>query len=208
MASKGYTTEAKIEAFGLIDIEDTFAAACLDSWIEGAENIIDEITGRNFIADAAASARLFNGDGSKSLIIDDATEITLVEVGNDDYGGSFQTVGATGSNRYFAEPNNATAKGKPFTKIVLRSKHFTAGIQNHRITAKWGYSAAVPADIELAASIFTFGIANQQRQGGQSLKSERIGNYQVTYNSEDGKDSWGDFERAMEILDKYKRYHL
>jgi len=207
MSAKGYTNEGQIQNFGLVDIDDTFAASQLDEWIEAAENIIDKITGRNFIA-GPATARLFSGDGSKELLIDDATTITLVEVGLDDYGGNFITVGATGSNRYFSHPANHVADLKPATKLTLRDRSWTAGIQNHRITGTWGYSAAVPKDIQFAATVFAFGIINQQRQSGQSIKSERIGNYQVAYNSENGKDSWGDYERAVQILDAYKRYHL
>ena len=207
MAAKGYTNETNIERYGLIDIDDSYNGQ-IDSWIEGVENIIDLETGRNFIADSEASARVYGGDGSSVLSIDDAVEITTVEVGNDDYGGTFTAVQASGSNRYFTEPDNAVAKGVPITKLSLRSKIFTSGIQNHRVTAKWGYSVEVPADIQFAATVFTFGIVNQQRQGGQSIKSERIGNYQVSYNGEDGTDSWGDFSRAMDILQSYKRYYL
>ncbi|QDP67607.1 MAG: hypothetical protein Tp172MES00d2C118482111_1 [Prokaryotic dsDNA virus sp.] len=207
MTPKGYTTEEKVEAFGLVDIAGSFSSV-IDGWIVGVENTIDQITGRNFIADATESERLFSGDGGKDLLIDDAIEITKVEVGLDDYGGNFIEIASSGASRYFTEPANHTAKGVPITKIMLRDRRFTTGVQNHRIEAKWGYSEEVPADIEFCATVFVFGIANQQRQGGQSVKSERIGNYQVTYNSENGKDSWGDFERAMQILDSYKRYHL
>jgi len=205
--AKGYTTETKIEAYGVIDIDPAFAPR-LTEFIESSEDIIDSITGRNFVADADVSARMFSGDGSRSLIIDDAIEIDTVEVGLDDYGGNFIAVGNTGSNRYFTEPANHAAHGVPVTKLLLRSRHFTTGIQNHRITAKWGYSESVPSDIAFAATVFAFGILNQQRQGGQSVKSEKIGNYAVTYNSDNGQDGWGDFNRAMEILDKYKRYYL
>jgi len=207
MAAKGYTNETNVEAYGLIDIDASFSSV-IDSWIEGVENTIDQITGRNFIADDTASARVFDGNGSRELIIDDAIEITTVEAGLDDYGGNFIEIPATGSNRYFTEPANHAAKNVPITKIMLRARRFPSGIQNNRITAKWGYSETVPSDIEFVATVFTFGIANQQRQGGNSVKSEKIGNYSVTYNSENGRNSWGDFERALEILDSYKRYYL
>ena len=208
MSAKGYTNKTNIENFGLIDIDATFASSQLDAWIEGVEDVIDLETGRNFIADSAASVRVFSGQGDKTLIIDDAAEITLVEVGLDDFGGSFVTVPDTGSNRYFTEPANHVSKEKPVTKILLRDRYFTNGMQNHRITAKWGYSVAVPKDIQFVATVFVFGIVNQQRQGGSSIKSEKIGNYSVAYNSENGRDSWADFERAMEILNGYKRYYL
>jgi len=205
--AKGYTTEAKIENYILTEIDASYAATVTDI-IESVEDTIDLETGRNFIADTTATARLFNGQGDRALIIDDAIEITLVEVGLDDFGGSFLTIGNTGSNRYFTEPANHVAKLKPVTKLLLRDRVFTTGVQNHRITGKWGYSENVPSNISFAATVFVAGILNQSRQGGDQIKSERIGNYQVTYNSDNGKDSWSDFERAMEILNNYKRYHL
>jgi len=205
--AKGYTTEAKIENYILTEIDPSYAAT-ITTIIEGVEDAIDNITGRNFVADTVASARVFNGQGDKSLIIDDAIALTLVEVGLDDFGGSFITIGDIGSNRYFTEPANHVALKKPITKILLRDRYFTTGRQNHRITGKWGYSQDVPSDISFVATVFVAGILNQSRQGGDQVKSERIGNYQVTYNSDNGKDTWSDFERAMEILDSYKRYYL
>lgn len=207
MSLKGYTSKANVENYGLVTVDDAFNTQ-INSWIEAAELIIDDITGRNFKADAVATPRLYSGDGDRSLIIDDAVEITQVEIGLDDFGGAFQTIPSSGSSRFFTEPANHVAHNVPITKVVLRDKVFTPGMQNQRITAKWGYSVAVPKNIEFAATVFVFGIANQNRQGGQSVKSERIGNYQVTYNSDNGQDSWGDFERALAILDSYKRYHI
>jgi hypothetical protein len=210
MAAKGYTSEENIESYGLVDIAGSFSNQ-IDGWIEGVEGIIDDITGRNFIADEEASPRLFDGPGSKKLIIDDAVEITKLEIGLDDYGGNFQEILASGVNRYFTLPANGmdnAGKPVPFTALQLRAHFFQSGMQNQRVTAKWGYSVDVPKEIEFAATVFAFGIVNQQRQSGQSVKSEKIGNYAVTYNSDNGKDSWGDFERALAILDKYKRYYF
>ena len=205
MAQKGYTDKAAIQNYMLKDIDASFDGT-IDEWIEGAENTIDLLTGRNFIADQAATVRYFSGDNEKELIIDDCVEITLVELGQDDYGGTFQTVDPTGSSRYFAEPVNAIAKKMPFTKLVLRATRWTAGKQNHKVTAKWGYSAAVPADIKRAATIIVAGIINQNSPGGEEIKSERIGNYQVTYNSEKGNNSVADYDEMKLTLDSYKKY--
>lgn len=204
MAAKGYTTETKIENFILQNIDASFSAQ-LDAWIEGIENYIDQYTGRNFIADSAASARLYDGDGEQDIIIDDCVEVETVEVGEDDYGGTFSTVSSSGSDRYFLEPINANVKSIPYTKVILRARYWPKGLQNNRITAKWGYSAAVPADIEFAATVLVGGICNAQRQGGDEIKSEKIGNYQVTYNTENGQNSFADLKRALQILDTYKK---
>jgi len=205
--AKGYTTEAKIENYILTDIDPSYADTITDL-IESVEDMIDLETGRNFVASDTATPRLFSGQGDRGLIIDDCIEVETLEVGLDDFGGSFITIGATGSNRFFTEPVNHEDKKVPITKLLLRDRNFTRGMQNHRVTAKWGYSEAVPSGISFVATVFVAGILNQSRKGGDQIKSERIGNYQVTYNSDNGRDSWGDFDRALSILDSYKRYHL
>lgn len=207
MAQKGYTTEVHIENYMLKEIDPSFATV-INDWIEGVENTIDLITGRNFKADTDATARLFDGDDDIKLIIDDCVEITLVERGTDDYGGAFETIPATGSERYFSHPANHTAIKKPITSLSLRADRWTLGTQNHRITAKWGYSIEVPADIRRVATVLVAGIINAHSPSGQEIKSERIGNYQVTYNSEKGNNSLADFEEAKLMLDSYKRYFL
>lgn len=207
MAAKGYTDKATIQTLGIVTI-DAAIDSQLDGWIEAVENIIDAETGRNFKADTVATARLFDGDNSEYLLIDDAVEITTVEIGADSYGGTFTTVPSSGASRYFTDPANHTALKVPVTKLTLNAGRFLAGKQNQRITAKWGYSVVVPQAIKLAATTFVLGIINHNRQGGSEIKSERIGNYQVTYNSDAGGNSWADFEQAMATLQSYKRYFL
>lgn len=204
--AKGYTTKDKIQKYANITIDGAMDAQ-IGLWIEAAENKIDLATGRNFIADVAATARLFDGDGSTKLIIPDAVEITLVEVGNDSYGGAFTTIAATGANRYFTVPANHTALKKPITRVELNSNYFARGRQNNRITAKWGYSAAVPADIEFAATVLVTGIINEQRGGGDKIAMEKIGNYSVSYDTND-TNGMADYKSAIAALDAYKRYYL
>lgn len=208
MAAKGYTDKTSIQNYMLTDINVSMDSQ-LDAWISAMEREIDKITGRNFKADAVASARVFDGTDERFLLIDDAIEITKVEVGQDMYGATFVEVASSGSDRYFTDPANATALGVPMTKVTLSARVFNAGKQNQRITAKWGYSVNVPDDIKMACTVFVAGIINQQSgQGGETIKSERIGNYQVTYNSDNSTNSFADFERAITSLDAYKRYFI
>lgn len=199
MAAKGYTTKEKIENFILQEIDDTFNTQ-IDEWIAAVERIIDNITGRNFKADSSASARVFDGDGTSELIVDECVEVTVVEVGNDGVGSSFSTIPSTGSDRYFTYPANHTSKQMAINKIALSARVFPCGMQNNRITAKWGYSATPPDDIVFAATVFVAGICNQQILGGSEIKSETIGNYSVSYNTDKGDNSWADFERAKSII--------
>lgn len=206
---KGYTSEEKIENYILQDIDATFSTQ-IEGWIESVENIIDQITGRNFIADTVATARLYDGDGDgdRTLLIDDCVSVTKVEVGNDSYGSTFTEIESSGSDRYFLEPTNYSVKEIPITSVILNSRMWAEGKQNNQITAKWGYSAAVPSDIEFAATVLVAGILNQQRQGGDEIKSEKIGNFSVAYNSDNGQNSFADFANAMKILDRYKKFLL
>lgn len=204
MAQKGYTTEEIVENYVLQDIDESFSTQ-IDSWIEGVENHIDLITGRNFIADSEASARVYDGDGEHTLLIDDCISIATVEVGEDDYGGTFTEIDSTGSNRYFTEPANASALGQPVHAVILQHRPWTNGKQNNRITAKWGYSESVPADIQFAATVLVAGIINAQRKDTKEIASERIGNYSVTYGSDKEKN---DFLQAKEILERYTKILL
>jgi len=207
MSAKGYTTKQAIENYMLTEIDDSFDSQ-IDAWIASVERIIDNYTGRNFKADSTASARVYDGDGTEELIVDECVQVTKVEVGNDTYGDSFSEILSTGSDKYFTYPANATARMVPIHKISLSARCFPAGQQNNRVTAKWGYSVATPEDITFAATVFVAGIANQSRGGGDEIKSESIGAYSVTYNSDKGSNSWADFERAQQILDQYKRLNI
>ena len=199
MAAKGYTNKTNIENYIYQEIDDTYNTQ-IDAWIAAVERIIDSITGRNFKADETATARLYDGDETNELIIDECIQVTVVEVGTDSIGSTFTTIPSTGSGRYFTYPANALAKGVAINQIALSDRCFPGGMQNNRITAKWGYSATPPEDITFVATVFVAGIINQERQGGSEIKSETIGNYSVSYNSDKGDNSWADFARAKEIL--------
>ena len=202
--TKEYTTEAKVESF--LDISITTGEA--DDAINAAVDIIDQKTDRNFIADSSASARLFDGNGKQNLCIDECVEITKVEIGNNIYGDSFSEISAGGANGYYLLPNNYSEKGIPIDEVHVRSRYWIVGFQNHRITAKWGYSAAVPEAISMATTILAAGIYMYNRGGASgNVKSEKIGNYSITYGA-DSADKWKSFERALQIIEQYRRISL
>jgi len=215
MTNKEYTTEEKIE--NLLDISITTGEA--DDAILAAQKMIDETTGRSFKADTSALARLYSGDGINELVIDDCVEVTKVEVGANHWGDSFTeidagTIGTSQSDVYYTEPQNRMVFGGdssvdeviPIRKIVLRSRVFTYGRNNHRITAKWGYSHTPPEDIVIAATILAGMIYQYGRSGVVGgTESERIGNYQVKYAT--SKEA-ADLGRVKSILERYKKYSI
>ena len=194
-----YTTKTKVATFLNTAISDD-----IDSLISAAEKYIDIETGRNFKADTEAVAREYDGNNIQGLVIDDCISITKVELGNDQYGDAFTE--QTLNTDYKLLPNNYSDLDLPIRKIWLRSQVWGVGVQNHRITAKWGYSEEAPDDIAwvatfLAASIYQMG------QGGNvgGVKSEKIGGYSVAFST---GSELSDFKKMEEILKSYKKYVL
>lgn len=189
--AKGYTDQENVENFLLTTIDGAFLTQ-FDTWVEGVEAFIEGYTGRVFIADASASARRFVGDNTQKLLIDDCVAITKVEQG-DFYGETYTEIT---SGNYEAFPLNETPK----TMIGIKRTVWGAGI--HRVTAKWGYSVACPADVKFAATVLVAGIINTQTKTGTAKIKEKIGNYEVQYSDENGIAS---YERAMAILNAYRK---
>jgi len=195
-----YTLKEKVETFlGGVSITEN-----LDDLIDGVEKYIDNYTERNFNADDTATARVFNGDNTSVLLIDDAVEITKIEQGNDAFGDNFSELVI--NTDYKLLPANYEAKNIPITKVLLRSSIWGSGVQNQRITAKWGYCLVTPADIVwvatfLAASVYKLGSSGSV--GGVS--TEKIGEYSVSFNTE---KEFSDFKKATEILDNYKKFYV
>jgi hypothetical protein len=181
---KGYTNSTEIESYLLKEIDLSFEGQ-IESWIEAMEAQIDQETGRNFIADASASARLYDGDGSNEIFIDDCVEVESVTID-----GAPITV--------LAYPANSL----PYTKIVLATGRFTKGRQNVSVTAKWGYSVDVPADIKFACTVLVAGIINNSTTSEGEVQSMTMGSYQISYKS---KKEANDFENVKASLAKYQR---
>jgi hypothetical protein len=194
-----YTNNKNIERY----LEVTAYVQDTRPYILATQRYIEEYTGRVFRADTVASARLYDGNGSQKLTIDDAIEITTVEVGTDMWGDSFSSVGTSGADRYYTLPTNNSANELPITGILLRSRIFINGHANHRITAKWGYSETPPEDLTWAATVLASGMyyANRGENTGP-IKSEKIGEYSVSYGDSQGLK---DYDKAMDIINSYRK---
>ena len=193
---KQYTSKDRVEALMLTTIlpswQDNF-----NIFLEWVENYIDTYTGRNFVADSVASERVYDGNGKRSFLIDDCVDVTSITI-TDSTGA--ETILLPGTQAYLY-PANITPK----TRIEIDNDLtacFYRGQQNISVLAKWGYSVAVPKEIEFAATVILTGIINYAYEHNSEVESEGIGEYNVTYNR---KEDWVKYERAMQILDKYKK---
>lgn len=191
---KGYTTRQAIENYLLIDIDPTFYAQ-IDSWIEAMESYVDKMTGRDFGVSASPTIKLFDGNNSHTLPIDDASEITMVELSSD-----FSDFTEVLAEDYLKYPTN----GQIFRSLYLPDGIFPAGKQNIRVTAKWG-AAAAPADISFAVSVLVAGIINYAYDSDGEVQSMSVGPYSVTYKTSEQE---ADFAKVQEILKLNKRFYF
>jgi hypothetical protein len=185
---KGYTTKTEIENYILQTIDVTFNSQ-IDSWIESIEKYIDKFTGRNFVADSVATIKIYDGNGTRELLIDDCVQITKIEIDDEEID----------SDDYYIYPANETCKNR----IVLSDAIFTRDYQNIEVTAKWGYSVFCPDDITLATTVLVAGIINYSDKSKGKVRSQTIGRYSVTYSDDQG---WNDIKKVEEILKYYKKY--
>jgi hypothetical protein len=115
----------------------------LDRAVVVASSAVDEYTNRRFIVASTATAKLFRSERIDTVLIDDATTVTLVEESSDRQ--SWATRSATD---WWTEPLNAADDGKPITKVCATFR-FAAWV---RVTGTWGW-AAVPEDVVAATLI-------------------------------------------------------
>jgi len=187
---KQYCTIQDIENYLNVDIEASLEPQVL-LWVEAMSNYVSLQTNREWLADSSASERFYNGNGCQSMEVDEFIEVSNVYLG-DSFGENFEE-----ETSYITHPYNSTVKNT----FVLQSNFFPKTIKSVKINAKWGYGAEVPEDIKLATSILVAGVYNNQRGSSGEIKSEKIGNYNVSYETNTQKD---DFEKAKTIIDSRK----
>lgn len=166
-----YATAAELRS--RIDKTSTADDAVLTALIAAAENNINRATNRpdGFEADTSASARRYAGSGKPYQFIDECVEITLVEVKDSATDSTYDSwisadwiacsgdpeypnfndlpydmvmVDPTGDESIFSTGKYTTRGGfRPLTDVHR-------GVPTVRITAKWGFSVAVPDDIREA----------------------------------------------------------
>lgn len=200
---KGYCSETDVENYLLTTIDDTFSGQ-IEKWIEQVEAYIEKKTERIFIADTEASERWFDGNGELDLYLDEFVSISGLVIydalGNEQYT-------LTENTHYLSFPYNETPKRGLRTKYynTLGFTYFPSGIRNTKATAKWGYSVAVPDPIKFATTVLVSGIVNFSNQSEGEIKSEKVGEWQVTYRDNQQE---ADFKRANEIIDQFTKHNV
>ncbi len=172
-----YTTQAKVlQYLGLSALPSPLTSVA--DYIAAVTALINKYTGRTF-EEGTSEDREYDGDGSSSLLIDDATEITAIKI-YDDTGNLLFTLT---TDDYVLYPENKTTKDKIQLREGSQVSRFERGHQNIKVTGKFGFSSSIPADVELAATQLVSAIVQDNYLNTSSnVKSESLGEYSVTYN--------------------------
>ena len=199
---KGYCSVADIEKYSLTEIDANFEAT-VEGWIAVIEQYIEKETGRVFKADTTASKRYFDGNYSNEIYIDECISVSELLI-KDVLGNTLYNL--VKDTHYLVYPYNEL----PIRKLMAKSYNvlgfltFPKGQKNIELTAKWGYSESVPDGIKFATMVLTTGIVNYSNNSDGEAKSEKIGDYSITYKEND----WKDYELAKSIIGSFTKHDV
>jgi len=201
-----YILKSDIQNYLMITISATFDTV-IANWIAAAESYIENYTGRTF-AKTTAVSKLYDGDGTTELLIDDLITLTKVEILDADGDVSYTIDAAT---EYYLYPSSTTPFVRPYTSIVLNRQNapipiFLRGRQNVKVTGNFGYAEAVPNDIKMVATKIVSGFIEEKNLSTVGeIKKERLGEYDVTF-QDIGK--MANHLSLNQILDQYRKIEV
>jgi len=172
-----YTTAQKVaDLLGL-----SVSTVIKSDWLNWADAQVESRTRKKF-TEVTISNELYDGSGSEELILKNypITSITKVEYL------SIQT--PTEVWYELTSPYFRAYKDEGILKLVedltgvVDISCFEKGVQNWRITYKYGY-AAVPAIIELLASLLVAELYYKSTDESAVVSSEKIGDYSIGYST-------------------------
>lgn len=176
-----YATVDELRDWVGIPVSDTADDTKLALALAAAEEAINAYCGRSFSLDANPVARTYSPLTDALVDVDPFGTLTGLVVETDDNDdGTYETTWTINTD-FRAEPTNAAAQGAPWTRLVAsgskvfptRNRYFP-GV---RVTAKYGWPAAVPSSVKQATLIqaafvwkrkdATFGVAGSPEFGNE-----------------------------------------
>lgn len=203
-----YTTRTKVQQYMNSDLSAIDSE--VTAWIASVKAWIDNYCGKTF--EGVSETRYYDGNGKDRIVIDSFVGAPTVQLLNFD--GSVDTTLVEGAGSDFVTyPLNTTEKYELVLMPNSSRSRFSRAFENLlddddltdadikrliKVTATFGGSATVPADVELAATMLVAAIAKGRQSGGNgTLKSETLGDYSVTY----GDSGVGIEGNALEVTD-------
>jgi hypothetical protein len=184
--ASSYATLAELKgSIGVTDVDDDTE---LTYALSAASRLIDDYTGRQFGALAAAVPRYYEAfydiESRRWMArIDDLMVTTDLVVRTDDGTETYPTTLVIDTD-FRLQPYNAPADGRPWTAIVASTSNtFSRDLRSVEVTARWGW-AAVPAVVTQACLIQAgrlfkrkdapFGVAGSPELGSELRLLDRI----------------------------------
>lgn len=188
-----YTDKASVQDYLLLTIDASFDAR-IAIWIDSMSSMMDRRVNRT-LCEGTSSVRKFDGNGKTEMLIDEVCDITALTVDGTDVFATALYYPANQNNKY---------------KLSFSENTFTKDRQNVLVTGKFGMNSAtdddtitdVPADIKFICTVLVAGIVNNANNQNDAVKSEKIGNYSVTYNDPNQRK---DFMMVQQMLKGYRR---
>jgi len=177
------TTKSKVENFLNTSISEDLVDKI--AWVT---KFIENYTEKDFEAGVAES-RYYDGDGTDTLLIDDVTSVSQVDIIDAQAVDDVEyTLDQT--DDYWLYPLNKTT----FDRIKLNSTGsrgiFPIGHHRVKVTGVFAFSATVPADIEWVATSMVAELYKMHDDSTRVISSETLGEYSVTFEKLTEKPSY------------------
>lgn len=180
-----YTTKTEVQSYLLTNIDAAFDAR-LTMYIKAMSEFADDKAGYPIFREDPET-RLYDGNNERSIGIDMGHTITEVLVD-----------GVAPADENLLEfPYNSPMKWE----LRLKSGTFTYGQANVSVTGVFCRFMTLPEKVKWAVTVLVAGIVNQVNNQTEGVKSEKVGEYAVTYRDQKER---ADFQMAMDILNNLR----
>lgn len=176
-----YTNKTAVQNYLLINIDSSFDTQ-LTAYIKAMSEYMDAQAGFPIYRDAEET-RLYDGNGQCALRIDPVHGTLTVVSGEE----------TLTTEEYVARPYNNPVK----REIVLKSGYFSPGQANISVTGKFSLHSELKEQVKWACTVLVALIINQVNNQGEGVQSEKIGEYQVSFRTQQERN---DFKLAKEII--------
>jgi hypothetical protein len=189
MAVVPYALTTLARAKLLLGITDTSKDALLEALINAVTDFIETFCGRRFKEPTNDFVEIVDGSGGKNISVRNYPITYFAKLERRLSDNTFENVDAT---TFYRDDANGLI-------IFFGNINTDRGVANYRATYKGGFST-IPNDLNLACVQLVVREFNQ-RQGAGDIKSERLGDYNVTYRA--GAQESDTF--IDETLSRYKK---
>jgi hypothetical protein len=176
-----YTTKAQVTSYLQQDIDSSFDTR-VNAYIAAMSEYCDTLAGFPIYTNTATT-RLYDGNNQRTLLIDPVHSITEVLADGDNV-----------TSTVLKAPYNSDVK----TELIYKDDLFAQDVANISVTGKFSLKSALPDQVAFACTVFVAVILNQVKDQKEGVKSEKIGEYSVSFASDDMR---ADYKQAKEIIE-------